>query len=50
MNKKEIDIDDELDKRYEELYAWLETCPFKWTESKHPTSGMICVNFEIEEE
>ena len=50
MNKKEIDIDDELEKRYEKFHEWLDTCPFKWTESSHPTSGMTCVNFEIEEE
>jgi len=48
--EKEIDIDDELDKRYEEFYAWLETCPFKWTESNHPTSGMTNVNFDIMED
>ena len=48
--EKEIDIDDELDKRYEEFYAWLETCPFKWTESSHPTSGMTNVNFDIMED
>ena len=50
MNKKEIDIDDEIEKRYEKFYEWLDTCPFKWTESGHPTSGMTSVNFEIEEE
>ena len=50
MSKKEIDIDDELEKRYEKFHEWLDTCPFKWTESSHPTSGMTWVNFEIEEE
>ena len=48
--KKEIDIDDELEKRYEKFHEWLDTCPFKWTESSHPTSGMISVNFEIDVE
>ena len=46
---KEIDIDNELEKRYENFYEWLDTCPVKWTESSNPTSGMTCVNFEIEE-
>ena len=45
--EKEIDIDDELEKRYEKFHEWLDTCPFKWTESSHPTSGMTSVNFEI---
>ena len=31
----------------EEFFEWLETCPFKWTESSHPTSGMTCVNFDL---
>ena len=48
-NEKEIDIDNEIEKRYEKFYEWLDTCPFKWTESGHPTSGMTSVNFEIEE-
>ena len=47
---KEIDIDNELEKRYEKFYDWLDTCPFKWTESRHPTSGMAAINFDIEEE
>ena len=47
---KEIDIDDELEKRYEKFYDWLNTCPFKWTESSHPTSSMTAINFNIEEE
>jgi len=50
MNEKEIDIDNEIEKRYEKFYEWLNTCPFKWTESSHPTSGMTSINFEIEEE
>jgi len=41
------DEDDELEKNYEKFYEWLETCPFKWTESSHPTSGMTCVNFDL---
>ena len=48
--KKEIDLDDVIEQKWEKFYDWLETCPFKWTESSHPTSGMTCVNFEIEEE
>ena len=31
MNEKEIDIDNEIEKRYEKFYEWLDTCPFKWT-------------------
>ena len=50
MNKKEIDIDNEIEKRWENFHKCLDTCPFKWTESSHPTSGMTCVNFEIEED
>ena len=50
MNKKEIDIDNEIEKRWENFHKWLDTCPFKWTESSHPTSGMTCVNFEIGED
>ena len=50
MNEKEIDIDNEIEKRWDDFYEWLHTCPFKWIESSHPTSGMTCVNFEIEEE
>ena len=50
LSYKEIDIDDELEKRYEKFHEWLATCPFKWTESSHPTSGMISVNFEIDVE
>jgi|TARA_R100000005_G_C4844496_1_gene114154 hypothetical protein len=44
------DEDNELEKNYEKFYDWLKTCPFKWTESNHPTSGMTCINFEIEKE
>jgi len=44
------DEDNELEKNYEKFYDWLKTCPFKWTESSHPTSGMTCVNFELTKE
>ena len=47
---KEKDIDNELEKRYEKFHERLDTCPFKWTESRHPTSGMAAINFDIEEE
>ena len=50
MDKKEIDIDDVMEKRYEKFHEWLDTCPFKWTESSHPTSGMPAVNFDIGDE
>jgi len=50
MKKKEVDIDDEIEKRWEDFYDWLDTCPFKWTQSRHPTSGMTAINFDIEEE
>ena len=48
--KKEIDLDDVIEQKWEKFYDWLETCPVKWTEGKHPTSGMTLVNFDIEEE
>ena len=35
---------------YDKFYKWLETCPVKWSESNHPTSGMTSVTFTIEEE
>ena len=50
MNEKEIDIDNEIEKRYEKFHEWLDTCPFKWSQSSHPTSGMTAINFDIEEE
>ena len=34
MNKKEIDIDDEIEKRWEDFNEWLHTCPFKWSNGK----------------
>ena len=49
-NKKEIDIDNEIEKRWDDFYEWLHTCPFKWSQSRHPTSGMTAINFDIEEE
>ena len=27
MNKKEIDIDNEIEKRWDDFYEWLHTCP-----------------------
>ncbi len=48
--KKEIDLDDVIEQKWEKFYDWLETCPFKWTEGRHPTSGMTLINFDIEEE
>ena len=50
MTKKEIDMDNELEKKYEKFHDWLDSCPIKWTESSHPTSGMVSVNFDIEEQ
>ena len=50
MVKKEIDIDNELEKRWEEFYEWLDTCPVRWTEGRHPTSGMTLDNFDLEDE
>ena len=43
--KKEIDIDDELEKRYEKFHEWLDTCPVDWYEVGHPSSDIVCVNF-----
>ena len=34
----------------EEFYEWLDTCPVRWTEGRHPTSGMTLVNFDLEDE
>mgnify|MGYP003322199209 FL=1 len=31
MNKKEIDIDNEIEKRWGDFNEWLDTCPFKWS-------------------
>tara|TARA_R100001591_G_scaffold34234_1_gene45689 strand:- start:476 stop:766 length:291 start_codon:yes stop_codon:yes gene_type:complete len=47
---KEVDIDNEIEKRWDDFYEWLHTCPFKWSQSSHPTSGMTAINFDIEEE
>jgi hypothetical protein len=33
----------------EEFYEWLDTCPVRWTEGRHPTSGMTLVNFDLED-
>ena len=48
--EKKIDIDNEIEKRWDDFYEWLHTCPFKWSQSRHPTSGMTAINFDIEEE
>ena len=50
VDGKKINIDNELEKKYEKFNEWLDTCPFKWTEHNHPTSGMVLVNFEIGDE
>ena len=50
MTKKEIDIDNEIEKRWDDFYEWLDTCPVRWTEGRHPTSGMTLVNFDLEDE
>ena len=50
MNEKEIDIDNEIEKRWDDSYEWLHTCSFKWSQSRHSTSGMTAINFDIEEE
>ena len=50
MNKKEIDINNEIEKRRENFNESLDTCPFKWSRSSHPTSGMTAIYFDIEEE
>jgi hypothetical protein len=50
MKKKEIDIDDEIEKSYEKFYEWLETCPVEWSESSHPSSGLVAVNFIVIQE
>ena len=44
---KEIDVDDEIEKSYEKFYEWLDTCPVEWSESSHPSSGLVAVNFII---
>ena len=46
----DIDKEKVIEKRWEEFYEWLETCPIEWTEGRHPTSGMISVNFDVETE
>ena len=43
----DIDKEKVIEKRWEEFYEWLETCPIEWTEGRHPTSGMISVNFDV---
>ena len=46
----DMDKEKVIEKRWEEFYEWLETCPIEWTEGRHPTSGMISVNFDVETE
>ena len=33
---------------YEKFYQWLDTCPVRWDETNHPTSGMTSVTFDLE--
>ena len=40
----------QIEKKWDDFYEWLHTCPFKWSQSSHPTSGMTAINFDIEEE
>ena len=46
----DMDKEKVVEKRLEEFYEWLDTCPIRWTEGKHPTSGMTLVNFDLEDE
>jgi len=32
------------------FYKWLDTCPVRWNESNHPTSGMTSITFDLEDE
>ena len=50
QQKYDIGVDNEIEKRWEDFNEWLYTCPFKWSRSSHPTSGMTAINFDIEEE
>ena len=46
----DMDKEKVIEKRWEDFYEWLDICPIKWTEGRHPTSGMTSVTFTIEEE
>ena len=46
----DMDKEKVIEKRLEEFYEWLDTCPVRWTEGRHPTSGMTLVNFDLEDE
>ena len=46
----DMDREKVVEKRLEEFYEWLDTCPVRWTEGRHPTSGMTLVNFDLEDE
>ena len=46
----DMDKEKVVEKRLEEFYEWLDTCPVRWTEGRHPTSGMPLVNFDLEDE
>ena len=46
----DMDKEKVVEKRLEEFYEWLDTCPVRWTEGRHPTSGMTLVNFDLEDE
>ena len=46
----DMDKEKVIEKRWEEFHEWLDTCPIEWTESRHPTSGMTSVTFDVETE
>ena len=46
----DMDKEKVIEKRWEEFYEWLDTCPVRWTEGRHPTSGMTSVTFDLEDE
>ena len=46
----DMDKEKVVEKRLEGFYEWLDTCPVRWTEGRHPTSGMTLVNFDLEDE
>ena len=41
----DIDKEEVIEKRWEDFYEWLDTCPIKWIEGRHPTSDMLTINF-----
>ena len=46
----DMDKEKVIEKRWEDFYEWLDTCPIKWIEGGHPTSGMTSVSFDVETE